>query len=523
MMTSPMFRMSVQARLLCFLCGCLLGEPVAAEVVACVDSSTGESVSGAMVSLSRQGSVIVEADTDQDGRAVLPELPPGIYVVRVDKPGYIDVQDPQGRGRQLRLPSPGGTIHMYLSRTAVITGTIYDAEGRPLSGARVVPIVRRGTASEARMIEFGRAAHSDDRGMYRLYGLPPGHYSVAALPPVGDVSADPFLPTFHGPGGPAEAIFMRLTAGETRSSVDLTVERSRPISISGIITGIPNGEGRREAAVALVAKRGLRAPFAYTLTDREGAYTFANVPPGDYTVVAWAPFQGWESHVHAIGQEGRTASVDVRVSSPNARIDLELRPVIQVEGQIVLDPANLGRSECRGLEPLVFRSDGAWFGAWSAVFSPDGKRFTLSSLPAGAYRIHAPHLEGCHLSIRQGERAAPTDTVHVDASTPLTVVLSAAQGELSGQVHAENGAPPPTGFVLLARADETGRLELTPIDGEGRYRFRDIQPGTYRLAAVAGVDTADILDPLALPPDSAITITVEAGKSRTADIRMTRR
>jgi hypothetical protein len=518
-----MFRMSVRDRLLYLIFGCLLGVPVAAEVVVCVDSSTGDGVRGATVSLSRQGSVVVEVGTDQDGRAALPELSPGIYVVRVDKPGYIDPQDPQSRGRQLRLPPPSGTVHTYLSRTAVITGTIFDAEGRPLSGARVVAIVRRGTASEARMVEFGRAAHSDDRGIYRLHGLPPGHYSVAALPPRGDVSADPFMPAFYGPGGPAEAVFVQLMPGETRSSVDFTVARSWPISISGIITGIPDGEGRREAAVALVARRGLRAPIAYTLAGQEGAYTFANVPPGDYTVIAWAPFQGWESHVHAIGKEGRTAAVNVPVSSSNARIDLELRPVIQVEGQIVLDHANLSRSECRGIEPLTFQSADAWFGAWSAVHSPDGKRFTVSSLPVGAYRIHAPQLEGCHLAILQGEKAATSDTVHVDASTPLTVVLSAATGEVSGEVHAEDGAPRPTGFVLLARADETGRLELTPIDGEGRYRFRDIQPGTYHLTAVERLDTADIMDPLAVPPDSAMTITVEAGKSQTADMRMIRK
>lgn len=518
-----MFRMPTQILLLYLVFGGLISVPVAAEVVVCLDSSTGQGVSGATVTLSRQSNVVVEAETDAGGRAALPELPPGIYVVRVDKPGYIDLQDPQSRGRQLRLPPPSGTVHTYLSRTAVITGAIFDAEGRPLSGARVVAIVRRGTASEAGMIEFGRAAHSDDRGVYRLHGLPPGHYSVAALPPRGDVSADPFMPTFYGPGSPAEAIFVQIMPGETRSSVDLTVARAWPISISGTITGIPDGEDRREAAVALVAKRGLRAPIAYALTGPEGAYTFDNVPPGDYAVIAWAPFQGWEPHVHAIGKEGRTAAVNVPVSSANARIDLELRPVVQVEGQIVLDNANLNRSECRGIEPLTFRSADAWFGAWSAVLSPDGKRFTVSSLPVGAYRIHAPQLEGCHLSIRQGEKAAPSGTVHVDASASLTVVLSTATGEVSGEVHAEDGAPRPTGFVLLARADETGRLELMPIDGEGRYRFGDIQPGTYRLTAVERVDTADIMDPLAVPPDSAMTITVEAGKSQTANMRMIRK
>ena len=153
---------------------------------------------------------------------------------------------------------------------------------------------------------------------------------------------------------------MQIMPGETRSSVDLTVARSWPISISGTIAGIPDGEGRREAAVALVARRGLRAQIAYTLAGQEGAYTFANVPPGDYTVIAWWPFQGWESHVHAVGSDGRTAAVNVPVSSSNARIDLELRPVVQVEGQIVLDNANLSRSECRGIEPITFRSGDAW-------------------------------------------------------------------------------------------------------------------------------------------------------------------
>jgi hypothetical protein len=520
---TPMFRISAQALLLCLVfCGPITAS-TATEIVVCLDSSTGQGVSGASVTLSRQGTVVGEAETDQDGRAVLPELIPGSYVLRVDKPGYVDLQDPQGKGRQLRRPLPGATVHTYVSRTAVITGSIFDSEGHPVSGARVAAIVRRGTASEARMMEFGRAAHSDDRGIYRLHGLPPGHYTVAALPPRGDVSTDPFMPTFYGPGSPAEAIFMELMPGETRSSVDLAVARSWPISISGTITGIPDGEGRREAAVALVARRGLRAPIAYTLAGREGAYAFDNLPPGDYSVIAWWPFQGWESHVHAIGREGRTAAINLPVSSSNARIDLELRPVVQVEGQIVLDNANLSRSECRGIEPLTFRSDDAWFGEWSAVHSPDGKRFTLSSLPVGAYRIHAPQLEGCHLSIRQGERAATSGTVHVDASASLTVVLSTATGEVSGEVHAEDGAPRPTGFVLLARADETGRLELMPIDGEGRYRFRDIQPGTYRLTAVERVDTAGIMDPLAVPPDSAMTITVEAGKSQTANMRMIRK
>ena len=391
--------MSAQVMFLYLALSGLISVSMAAEVVVCLDSGTGQGISGATVTLSLQGTVVVEAETDPDGRAALPELPPGLYKFRVEKPGYIDLQDPQSRGRQLRLPLPGATVHAYVSRTAVITGSIFDSEGNPVSGARVVAIVRRGTASEAGLIEFGRAAHSDDRGIYRLHGLPPGHYSVAALPPRGDVSTDPFIPTFYGPGSPAEAIFMQIMPGETRSSVDLTVARSWPISISGIITGIPDGEGRREAAVALVAKRGLRAPIAYTLAGQEGAYTFANVPPGDYTVIAWWPFQGWESHVHAIGRDGRTAAVNVPVSSSNARIDLELRPVVQVEGQIVVDHADLSRSECRGIEPLSFRSGDAWFGEWTAVLSPDGKRFTVSSLPVGAYRIHAPQLEGCHLSI----------------------------------------------------------------------------------------------------------------------------
>ncbi|MCL4841064.1 MAG: carboxypeptidase regulatory-like domain-containing protein [Bryobacteraceae bacterium] len=515
--------MSAQVMFLYLALSGLISVSMAAEVVVCLDSGTGQGISGATVTLSRQGTVAGEAETDPDGRAALPDLPPGIYMVHIEKPGYVDLQDPQSRGRQLRLPLPGATVHAYVSRTAVITGSISDSEGHPVSGARVVAIVRRGTASEAGLIEFGRAAHSDDQGIYRLHGLPPGHYSVAALPPRGDVSADPFMPTFYGPGSPAEAIFVQIMPGETRGSVDLTVARSWPISISGTIAGIPDGEGRREAAVALVAKRGLRAPIAYTLAGQEGAYTFANVPPGDYTVIAWWPFQGWESHVHAIGSDGRTAAVNVPVSSSNARIDLELRPVVQVEGQLVLDNANLSRSECRRIEPLTFRSDDAWFGDWTAVLSADGKRFTVSSLPVGAYQIHAAQLEGCHLAIRQGERAAHSGTVHVDASTSLTVVLSAATGELSGQVHVEDGAPRPTGFVLLVRADETGRLELTPIDGEGRYRFRDIQPGTYRLTAVERVDTAGIMDPLAVPPDSAMTITVEAGKSQTANMRMIRK
>lgn len=63
------------------------------------DSSSGLAVSGATVSLTRNGRSLVEVETDPKGQAAFSSLLPGSYRLRAGKPGYIDLLDPGDLGR----------------------------------------------------------------------------------------------------------------------------------------------------------------------------------------------------------------------------------------------------------------------------------------------------------------------------------------------------------------------------------------------------------------------------------------
>ena len=74
-----------------------------------------------------------------------------------------------------------------MPRGSVITGRIVDEFGQPAQGARVRAQLTRVVNGERTMVEvpiagalFGEAA--DDRGVYRLCGLPAGEYLISATP-----------------------------------------------------------------------------------------------------------------------------------------------------------------------------------------------------------------------------------------------------------------------------------------------------------------------------------------------------
>jgi hypothetical protein len=60
----------------------------------------------------------------------------------------------------------------------VITGRVTNATGEPLIGVRVNAVMTRGAEGNTARRAAARPRFTDDRGFYRLYGLPPGTYVV---------------------------------------------------------------------------------------------------------------------------------------------------------------------------------------------------------------------------------------------------------------------------------------------------------------------------------------------------------
>src|SRR5215475_12136369 len=126
------------------------------------------------------------ATSDAEGRFHFAGLQPGGYWISPHAYAYVPAnQSLNARNRGGIVVGEGDTIDdvsIELVRGGVVTGRVIDEDGRPVVGSYVslqsppgdrVISARFGSESVSGMGE------TDDRGVYRLFGVPPGRYLVS--------------------------------------------------------------------------------------------------------------------------------------------------------------------------------------------------------------------------------------------------------------------------------------------------------------------------------------------------------
>ena len=125
--------------------------------------------------------------TDDEGRFVFTQLPPGRYSMTASKAGYVNIaygaKAPGRAGTPIQLEE-GQKLDsraISLPKGGVITGVVLDEYGEPSPGTPVRALRTVIRTGEKRLESAGTNT-TDDRGMYRIYGLQPGQYVVTAQP-----------------------------------------------------------------------------------------------------------------------------------------------------------------------------------------------------------------------------------------------------------------------------------------------------------------------------------------------------
>ena len=151
-----------------------------------VAADTGSPLRRALVrAFSADGRGTGMALTDAQGRFEIKELIAGRYNMNVTKAGYVIMSYGQRRPEQqgTMLDILDGQlvekIAFSLPRGGVLTGSIVDEFGEPVAGAQVSANRFRYVNGARRLTPSGNGS-SDDRGIYRIYGLAPGEYYVSA-------------------------------------------------------------------------------------------------------------------------------------------------------------------------------------------------------------------------------------------------------------------------------------------------------------------------------------------------------
>lgn len=400
------------------------------------------------------------AQTDDDGRFAFAGLPGGRYTLSASRTGYVGVtygQREPGAGRagtpiQLVQGQTIGDIRLPIPKGGVITGLVFDEKGRPSVGTPVRVSRWVMTTGERRLASAGSSS-TDDRGMYRAYGLAPGSYIVHAIPrnPTSElytaeafealrqaqaagvsginvsadgtwitVGSDVNLPAGAGqeaarvgyapvyyPGTLDLAVAQTIELGvsEERVGVDLHLQQVPLTTVSGQLL-IPPGVNMSNVRVRLVDAR-LNAPgisTPSTRAGRDGTFTFNAVAPGQYRAFAVASVRNLPANVvgGALGGEplppgGNTvqfwAAADVPVASQEITgITLVMQPGVIVSGQVLFDGFGQPRpTDLRRVRlTLAPGADGSENGVSSVSTNLDADgRFRFVGVVPGQYRIRA--------------------------------------------------------------------------------------------------------------------------------------
>jgi len=248
--------------------------------------------------------------TDQDGRFALSKLAPGEYTFMVHKTGFAPLNDPMERLRTFTIVAGQAlNVEVSLQRGGVIAGRVLDPNGEPLSDARVMAMRRmpappnRGDASRLVPAPMQGLQQTNDLGEFRLAGLAPGEYIIAALrhgfSPFGGPGVTPHssasaagtttVTTFYpGTTDQAGAQTVTVSAGAEVVNIAFIMQTAPAFRVSGIVvdeSGVPVDD----AIVTLLGdprSEFMPGSVGSGRSDAGGQFVIHDVPAGTYLASA---------------------------------------------------------------------------------------------------------------------------------------------------------------------------------------------------------------------------------------------
>lgn len=517
---------------------------------------TGEPIRGATVQATSAGresavSIALRATTDEQGRFELAELPAGSYRITASRTGFVTRELGQ-RGpfesvEPLALRA-GAVMNadFALTRGGAIVGRIFDHNAEPVADARVQALRIQVVQGRRRLAPVGTARLTDDLGVYRVYGLPPGDYYVAAsigpesltvtsagaatlfvngnlaAPAGGGTSA--FAPTYY-PGTPriSDARRIVVTLAEEEYNVNFALTPARLVRVTGRVLDRA-GEPLQARVELLPEIDGTRADTHRTVSEPDGTFALGGIAPGRYTVsVLGQAVDGRPADVawFTIDVESQDV-VDLTIVTNNGstisgRLLTEgtRRPAMS---ETVIRARPIGAAAGRG-EAAVTVNDG--FFQLEGLSGPYA--LTVDRLPQGfvvrAITANGEDITDGHLELRGAE--------YVDVQVFLTDRLAdlfgtvRTEGREAGNVSVVVFPDDPSQWTGASRSIRTARTNRN-----GDYAIRSLLPGRrYLAAAVEYLNDAEEQDAEFLQSirPRATALPASSDQNRTLDLTLIRR
>ena len=413
-------------------------------------------------------------------------------------------------------------------RAGSIRGTITYADGEPLLNGRLALFRRK----DGMVVPyFSEPVMTNDRGMYRIDGLPAGEYFLGVV--AGRVSAfsgrrieDGSMPTAYYPGvaNISEAKVIQIESGSDVAGVSITLDGHPLRQISGVVKW--RRDGTRVNNASLILRRKDEPAFNLSLwtlyesmgreseddassilkdvslistsfppyfeTNKTGEWKFIDLPPGTYLITAFV--EPPKERISATGSSGSDndsrhlvfQQTEITITDKDQKnVTIELP-----EGNRILGTVAVEVSEKIKVSILVDQKDAGDILMSVPRSSREDGTFILEGIPSGEVILDADvsGFRDFYLkSITLGSQDLLREPLVVNEDSEISgvrIAIGKGLATLTGRVQfKEDGSPSAGGGVLLVKADSklwhlrsSKRFAMTNAAGEFKV---SCAPGDY--------------------------------------------
>ncbi len=462
--------------------------------------------------------------TGPDGRFEFKQVPPGAYTVSftasMTRGTHLDQsfgesapRDPLKPGRrappiELREGETREKVDVALWRAFAVEGRVVDDTGEPVANAQVHII----NWEHPSTMSMGMPRLTDDRGMFRLFGLRGGQYRICAdasffMGP-SEGAKDKLIRTCY-PNAASDHDAQPVVVSSTEAGpVEIRLQRNRTYRITGIVIdslGAPISNPN--VSLVSVSPTGSSSSSSNVQVKPGGQFIASGVTPGEYAIqVSTGSWRFSNSEDNANREMG---SVPVRVDAADIDgIVVATSKSAKVAGRIVFEG---GPPEQGTLKLSIMTSPDEMTRGGRMMFGPtapagvrEDMSFELSGLFGPQLLMVAGVPRGWIVkSVRyRGDDVTDTAIEFKSSSDPslLEVTLTNQGAFVTGRVLGDDGKESTEASVVLLPADVSRwrpfpGLAAIPPKSDGTFTIGPVRAGEYIAAAVTGMSFARLRDP----------------------------
>lgn len=455
----------------------------------------------------------VTATTDSNGWYRLSGIAPGSYRIVAYAPAFVieGESNPLQLGKTVNLAEAENieNVDFSLTRGGVLTGKVTDPDDRPVIAetVRAYKLGADGKRNSAGIPDFS-AWQTDDRGVYRIFGLDPGRYIIAA----GASSEDAVLRMGAGAGGAyyrrtfhpqaveeAQAKIIEVRAGGEVENVDIKLapsSKNKTFAATGRV--IEAETGKPVAGVMIgcgVTKKGSASfGFGGSATNSAGEFRLEGLTPNSYNAYVIG--------IEASENYGETLDFEITDSDVSG-LEIKMRQGASISGIAVIEGATDPklREKLMKVSIYAFPVGGGGTFVASNLFGGTGQisadgSFKIGGIHPGKVQLMANTFmaeKGFSLARVENNGVVVKD-LEVNAGDRLTgirLVFAYGTASIAGRVEIQGGTLPP-GFKLMVRAQREGVSEdlfgagNAEVDARGQFLIEGLAAGAYKLKLLSG-------------------------------------